>query len=197
MRRLHRSAALVAGTLAIACIAVPAQPIASAASAAGTVKLRLTGLNRDSQVVAVPQASLLGLRNGAEYLYQGSPLAVRVGTYLIAAEVPAFSGTVQTSDTLVFAKETVGRAETIRLDGRGGRKLNVSLTGVSATPELLIADVCMSRYPGYGGSPVVPGWRRARRPAVTEGRDQLQVPRARSSGRQRRGSERARDRRAI
>jgi hypothetical protein len=151
MRRFYRPAALVAGTLAIAWIAVPAQPIAAAAPATATVRLTLTGLNRDSQVVAVPQAELLGLRNGAEYTYQGSPLAVLRGTYLIVADVPAYSGTVQTSDTLVFAKETVGRAETIRLDGRGGRKLNVSLTGVSATSDVLLASVCMSRYPGSGG----------------------------------------------
>src|SRR5262249_28736010 len=150
MRGIHRLGAFIAVTLTVACLAVPAQSVASAAPAAATVRLTLTGLNRDSQVVAV-QASLLGLRNGAEYIYQGSPITVRPGTYLIAADVPAYSGQIQTSATLVFARETVSRTETVRLDGRDGRKLNVSLTGVSATPDLLMASVCMARYPGDGG----------------------------------------------
>ncbi len=134
-------------------------PVASAA----TVDLTLTGLNRADRVVAIPQASLLSVSTGDSYFYQGSALAIPRGTYLIAAEVPTYTGSTVTSQTLVFGKAAIGHGETIRLDGRDGKKLTVSLSGAQATVTQLSADVCMSQDPGgeqlleggaYGGTGV-------------------------------------------
>jgi hypothetical protein len=126
------------------------------------VRVTLTGLNRDSRDVAVPEAALLSLANGSEYFYQGAALRVAHGTYLIAAEVPAYAGTTLKSETLVVEKKTINRSETIRLDGHDGRPLRVSLAGAQAATSVLSADVCMSDTPGgqgvlAGGASAGPG----------------------------------------
>jgi hypothetical protein len=94
--------------------------------------------------------------NDAQYSYQGTPLELPSGTYLIAAEVPTYSGQTMTSATLVFARETVRRSETIRLNGSAGRRLSVTLAGASAAVDQLSANVCMSIYSG-GQETVVGG----------------------------------------
>jgi hypothetical protein len=116
-----------------------------------TVHLTLTGLNRAGRKVAIPQASLLGVGNGAQYIYQGSALVVTRGTYLIAAEVPTYTGSTVTSQTLVFRKVAVSRSETVVFDGRDGKRLTVSLTGAQATVTSLSADVCMAAEPHSAG----------------------------------------------
>src|SRR5215469_9401221 len=126
MTRLRTPNALLATAMAAAAIAVPATTLAAPSGATAMATIRLTGLNRASHLVAVPQAAMLRLSDDMSFLYQGSPLSVPRGTYLIAAEVPTYSGTTVTSQTLVFRKVTIGRSETIRLDGRYGRRLRVS-----------------------------------------------------------------------
>lgn len=146
MRRIRRVTTLIVGTMAFASLAVPAQSIAASSSPAAMPKLTLTGLNRAGKVVGVPEATLLSLANDAQYSYQGRPLELPSGTYLIAAGVPTYSGKTMTSATLVFARVTVRRSETIRLNGSAGRRLRVTLAGASATVDQLSANVCMSIY---------------------------------------------------
>jgi hypothetical protein len=152
--RLRRAGCLLVAALTSVGLAAPASASAGGTgartAAAATVHLRLTGLNRADKQVAVPEASLLSLA-GVEYFYQGSALAIPRGTYLIAAEVPTYTGSTVTSQTLVFRKVAIGRSETISLDGRGGKKLTVSLSGAQAAVSQLSADVCMSLYPGGQG----------------------------------------------
>jgi hypothetical protein len=150
--RPRKSGLLLAAALAVSGFGAPAATLASAGpSVAAAPTLRLTGLNRAGHVVAVPEAAMLSLPGGSEYYYQGSPLSIPRGSYLIAAEVPTYSGANVTSQTLVYRKVTVGRSETIRLDGRSGRRLRVSLTGATASASYLSASVCMSLYPGGAG----------------------------------------------
>jgi len=162
MWRYARPAAILAATVAILGQAAPASAMTESSAGASSVRLTLTGLNRDSRVVAVPEATLLSLANGVEYFYQGAALRVARGTYLIAAEVPAYSGATLTSQTLVFEKKTIDRSEAIRLDGHDGRLLRVSLAGARAATSVLSADVCMSDTPGgqgmlAGGASAGPG----------------------------------------
>jgi hypothetical protein len=146
VRRFWRFGVCAALVLSLAGVFAPASSLA-ASSAAATVRLRLTGLNRDGQVVGIPAAAMLSIPAGSQYYYQGAPLSVPRGTYLIAAEVPAYSGTKLTSQTLVFRKVTIERAETLRLDGRGGQRLTVALSGAQASGSDLIATACLSQYP--------------------------------------------------
>jgi hypothetical protein len=151
MCRFSRLAAIFAAIITIACLTGSASATTGSSAAATAVRLRLTGLNRDSRVVAVQEATLLRLANGYEYFYQGARLAVARGTYLIAAEVPTYSGTTLTSETLVFEKKTIDRSETIRLDGQDGKRLRVSLAGAQAATYGLSAGVCMALSPGGQG----------------------------------------------
>jgi hypothetical protein len=158
MRRIRRVTTLIAGAIAFAGLAVPAQSIAAGSSTAAMPKLTLTGLNRAAKVVGVPEATLLSVADDAEYIYNGAPLELPGGTYLIAAEVPTYSGKTMTSATLVFARETVRRTETIKLNGSDGRRLSVTLAGASATVDQLSANVCMSIYAGGQGTVVGSAW---------------------------------------
>jgi hypothetical protein len=151
--RLWHAGCLLAAALTSIGLTIPASasvvgqttgdPTASAAS----VHLTLTGLNRADRVVAIPQASLLSVSTGDSYFYGGSAVAIPRGTYLVAAEVPTYTGSTVTSQTLVFRKAAIERSQTMRLDGRDGRKLTVSLSGAQATVSQLSADVCMSQDP--------------------------------------------------
>jgi hypothetical protein len=149
--RLRRAGCLLVAALTSVGLAAPASASAGGTgartAAAATVHLRLTGLNRVGKEVAIPQASLLSAATGASYFYGGSALAIPRGTYLIAAEVPTYTGSTVTSQTLVFRKVAIGRSETISLDGRDGKMLTVSLTGAQATVSELSANVCMSADP--------------------------------------------------
>ncbi len=153
MMRLRRAGCLLVAALTSIGLATPASASASVrttgdrAASTATVRLTLTGLNRADRDVAIPQASLLSESTGDTYLYGGSALAIPRGTYLIAAEVPTYTGSTVTSQTLVFRTAAIERRETIRLDGRDGRKLTVTLSGAQATVSQLSADVCMSQDP--------------------------------------------------
>lgn len=151
--RLRQAGYLLVAALTSIGLATPAgasavvQTTGDPAANAASVHLTLTGLNRVDRVVAIPQASLLNVSSGDFYFYQGSAVAIPRGTYLVAAEVPTYTGSTVTSQTLVFRKAAIERSETIRLDGHDGKKLAVSLTGAQATVSQLSADVCMSQDP--------------------------------------------------
>ena len=151
--QLRSAGCLLVAALTCIGLATPASASAAVrttggrAASAATVHLTLTGLNRSDRDVAIPQASLLSVSTGDSYFYGGSALSIPGGTYLIAAEVPTYTGSTVTSQTLVFRKATIERSETIRLDGSDGRKLTVSLSGAQATVSQLSADVCMSQDP--------------------------------------------------
>jgi hypothetical protein len=144
MTRLRMLGWGMAAVMTVAPLVNPASSATASTASPATVKLTLTGLNRDSRTVSVPEASMLRIPDGLEEFYQGTPLAIPAGTYLIGGEVPAYSGGNLVSQTLVFRKVTIGRSETVRLDGRDGQPLRVTLAGAQATPQDLSADVCMS-----------------------------------------------------
>src|ERR1700733_8773660 len=164
---LRRSGCLLLAALASIGLVAPATASAGVratgdhAASAATVRLTLSGVNRADRKVAIPQASLLSATTGLSYFYGDSALAIPRGTYLIAAEVPTYAGSTVTSQTLVFRKVVISRSETVVLDGRGGKRLTVSLRGAQATVSDLSANICMSQDPhgqlvqeggAYGGA---------------------------------------------
>jgi hypothetical protein len=99
-------------------------------------------------VVGVPYGQLVEV-NGFETLYQGSPVRVKPGRYVIAGEVPTRSADGKlTSETLVSRVLTIAAGGTVRLDARNGRRLRVTLTGSAAQPQLLAAGACLSNATG-------------------------------------------------
>ena len=152
---------LLAGLTAV-CSALVFATVAlsgtAGAAAARLVTVRLTGLNRAGLVVAVPQAELLKV-DGVPTLYQGTPVKVSPGTYLIAAEVPTYStGETLTSQTLVFRKIAIRKTSTIRLNGRDGKQLTVGLTGAQAQDQDLAAGACLANSPGGSGQVEQAAW---------------------------------------
>ncbi len=128
------------------------------AAAARLVTVRLTGLNRAGLVVAVPQAELLKV-DGFPTLYQGTPVKVSPGTYLIAGEVPTYStGETLTSQTLVFRKIAIRKTGTIRLNGRDGKQLTVGLTGAQAQDQDLAAGACLANTAAGSGEVEQAAW---------------------------------------
>lgn len=122
--------------------------LGTAVSAAGdalvrAVQVRVEGINRSGHLVNSPYAALVAV-NGATYSYFGSPIRLPPGSYLVGAEIPdhVVSGEV-VSSTLVVRNVRVEAAGVIRLNGRNGRLLAVSLTGARATQDSLIAGACL------------------------------------------------------
>ncbi|MGO8960591.1 MAG: hypothetical protein ACLQFR_24925 [Streptosporangiaceae bacterium] len=121
------------------------------------VAVRLTGLNRAGHVVSVPQAELLEV-NGFATIYQGAPVTVNPGRYIIAAEVPTYAGSTVTSQTLVVRLVRIRKSETIRLDARTGRRLQVVLTGAQAHNQDLAALACLTNSPGSSDQAAQGAW---------------------------------------
>ncbi len=151
-----------AGNLATAATTAPASAARPTVSAR-PVTVRLTGLNRVGHVVSVPGAQLLEV-DGSATSYQGLPVTVNPGRYIIAAEVPTYAGRTVTSQTLVVRVVRIRKSETIRLDARAGRRLRVTLTGAHAQDQYLAALACLTNQPGssaqaeggaWGGNGVV------------------------------------------
>jgi hypothetical protein len=152
-RSVGFSAFFATASLLAAALSSPA-----GAGAAAQLTVRLTGLNRAGHVVAVPQAEFLSL-TGASQLYQGAPVTLSPGTYLVAAEVPAYGAAhALTSQTLVVRQLTIRRSETIRLDGRAGKRLTVTLTGVRAQDQILAAGACLASSPHGSGAAEQAAW---------------------------------------
>ncbi len=152
----------VPGNLASAATAQPAAPAQPAATARTAtpgrpVTIRLTGLNRAGHVVSVPQAELLEVA-GVPTLYQGQPVAVSPGKYIVAAEVPTYAGSSITSQTLVVRVVSIRKSETIRLNARAGRRLRVALTGAHPRNQDLAALACLANVPGSSGQAAQGAW---------------------------------------
>ncbi len=106
----------------------------------------------------MPQAELLKV-DGFPTLYQGTPVKVSPGTYLIAGEVPTYStGETLTSQTLVFRKIAIRKTGTIRLNGRDGKQLTVGLTGAQAQDQDLAAGACLANTAAGSGEVEQAAW---------------------------------------
>ncbi len=145
MRRM----VLFCSVFAIGALTAGALSDASAATATPAT-VRLTGLNRAGKVVDVTQAELMEQQpqQGFPILYQGSPVRVDPGTYIIATEVPTYAaGDKVISETLVFRKISIHGGTTIRFDAAHGEQLTVALAGATASNEFLEAGVCLAISP--------------------------------------------------
>jgi hypothetical protein len=127
--------------LAVVGLAGPAG--AAGQASASTVRIKIDGVDRAGKVVDASGATLAA-SDGRTYQYFGFPIAVQPGTYLLAADIPTpATGSSAASDTLVVSKVRVRAKGTIRLNGRGGRRLRVSLIGAQASQQTLLAAACL------------------------------------------------------
>jgi hypothetical protein len=128
------------------------------AAAAGMVTVRLDGLNRAGHLVAVPQAELVE-QDGFSDFYQGAPVRVSPGSYVVAAEVPTYSAShTLLSQTLVTRRLTIRRSGTIKFNARAGRLLRVGLAGATAHQQDLAALACVANTPGGQGQAEQGAW---------------------------------------
>jgi len=139
---MHRYARAAAGVFAIV-IAGAGLATSMPAAAATMARIRLVGVDRNGHVIRA-QPATLEAANGQSYQVNGNSIRIPTGTYLIGGAVTTGSA----SQTLVVRQVRIRRSETIRLSAVGGRKVRISLTGVSGQPGEEHVDACLGTQTG-------------------------------------------------
>jgi hypothetical protein len=130
----------------VSAIAIPAAGLAASvpaaaatsAAAAGTVRIKVVGVQRNGHVVRA-QPATLEAGSGKSYQVDGQSIRIQPGSYLIGGAVVTGSA----SETLVVRQVRISRSETIRLSAVGGRLVRISLTGVTGQPGDEQVNACL------------------------------------------------------
>jgi hypothetical protein len=108
------------------------------AAAATTVRIKVVGVERNGHVVR-DQSATLDAANGQSYQVNGKSIRIPTGTYLIGGAV----ATGGASQTLVVRRVHIARSETIRISAVGGKRVRISLTGVTGQPADEQVNACL------------------------------------------------------
>src|SRR5215472_2302904 len=149
MRRAQKATAVAVLTLAAAALG-PAGS-ANALASAKTVTIKVVGISRTGETVAV--GSSVAPLHGNAIPGNGSTYRLRPGTYFISGDVPTPTSNKNVVDqTIVVRQVDVRKSGTIRLDSRGGKLVSVWLNGKNVNTDLgqsLEAEACVAN--GHGG----------------------------------------------
>ncbi len=140
MRTKIRIAALTAaGVLGMGgFVAAPAPSVLAAAS---TVRIRVTGIDRNGRPTKV-----YAVINGTTYtpIYtRGRTVSVPKGPAWVGAEVDTTTGSQLMSATLVMRRVTISRSQTIVLDARPGKLVKFSLGVADAQLTSQVVQACV------------------------------------------------------
>jgi len=134
-------------TLTLGCGALAGAAAPSASAAVAKVTIRLVGVDRGGQPVGVNGGTAVYL--GSSFYPQGfyadasGLLRLRPGTYAIGGLIPtAAAGDNPASTTIVARTIRVRSNATVRLDARGGQRVQVAPGVHGATLQSLFANVC-------------------------------------------------------
>jgi len=154
MRASLRLVALVGATGLLGGLLAGGPALGAAnAAAASRVTVHIKAVNRDGKVVAAQGAVLVG-NEGFPIPVSTDTARVTRQTYLIGAQIPAYSGQQVTSETLVVQRVRIRAGGTIVLNARHGKRLQVKLQGATAAEQNLIAGACLSSPGGSDAWPV-------------------------------------------
>src|SRR5215472_1341767 len=148
MRRAQKATAVAVLTLAAAALG-PAGS-ANALASAKTVTIKVVGISRTGETVAV--ASSVAPLHGNAIPGNGSTYRLRPGTYFISGDVPTPTSNKNVVDqTIVVRQVDVRNSGTIKLDSRGGKLVSVWLNGKELSPDVggsLAARACVANSAG-------------------------------------------------
>jgi hypothetical protein len=140
MRAKIRIAALTtAGVLGLGGLVAASAP--SALAAAPTVRIRVTGIDRNGHSTKV-YAVITGTTYTPIYA-SGTAVSVPKGPAWVGAEVDTTTGSQLMSATLVMRRVTISRSQTIMLDARPGKliKFSLGVAGSQLTGQVVQACV--------------------------------------------------------
>ena len=138
MHRYARVAIVVCASAIPAAGLAASTPAVSATAAATKVRIKVVGVERNGHIVRA-QPATLEAANGQSYQIDGQSIRIPRGSYLIGGAVTSGSA----SETLVVRQVRIGRSETIRLSAVGGRRVRISLTGVTGQPGNEQVNACL------------------------------------------------------
>ncbi len=139
---MHRYGRVAAALCAIAILAAGLATSMPAAAAA-RARIKVVGVDRNGHVIRA-QSATLEAANGQAYQVNGKSIRIPTGTYLIGGAVTTGSA----SQTLVVRKVRITRSGTIRLSAVAGRKVRISLTGVTGQPGDEQVNACLGTQTG-------------------------------------------------
>ncbi len=113
------------------------------AAAATTVRIQVIGVERNGHIVGA-QPTTLEAANGRSYQVGGNSIRIPTGTYLIGGAVTTGSA----GETLVVRTVRITRSETIRLSAVGGKRVRISLSGVTGQPGDEQVNACLGTQTG-------------------------------------------------